>query len=187
MIAIRRARPTDALGIAEVHVEAWQDTYPSLLPPEYLASLNTARLARQYAHGIQNRLDGHAIFVAEADAVEADGGTRIVGFASGGRARRGGFADGEVHTLYVLSDFQDRRVGRRLLRAMATHLSAIGCHSVMLWVLAGNPSLWFYRHLGGRPVLREPIRVGGTIVEQVGIRWEVIDSLLAATAPAREG
>ena len=46
----------------------------------------------------------------------------IVGFASGGRARRRGLAEGEVETLYLLDDYRDRGVGRRLMRAMAAHL-----------------------------------------------------------------
>lgn len=185
MIAVRRARPTDASGIAQVHVEAWRDTYPTLLPAEYLAGLSAPRLARQYGHAIHDRQQGHAVFVAQADA--AEGEARIAGFASGGRARRAGLADGEVHTLYVLPDYHERLLGRRLLRAMAAHLAAIGCHSVMLWVLAGNPSLWFYRHLGGRPVARESIVVGGAEVEQVAIRWDAIEQLLSATATVREG
>lgn len=191
MIAIRRARALDAAGIAAVHVEAWQDTYPGLLPDDYLAALSVPRLARQYANAIQYRLDGHAVFVAQAEEDEAGrlagfAPSHLAGFASGGKARRG-LADGEVHTLYVLADYHERRLGRRLLRAMAAHLGAIGCQSVMLWVLAGNPSLWFYRHLGGRPVAREAITVGGAEVEQVAIRWDRIETLLSATASAREG
>jgi GNAT superfamily N-acetyltransferase len=177
MIAIRRASTLDAAAIAAVHVAAWQDTYAGILPTPYLANLSRTGLVNQYHRGIQDRSGGHAVFVATD-------GDRVVGFASGGRSRRGGLAAGEVHTLYLLDDYRDQGLGRRLLRAMAAHLSAIGCGSVMLWVLAANPSFWFYRHLAGRPVARETIRVAGQAVEQVAIRWEPIDSLLAATASA---
>ena len=61
-------------------------------------------------------------------------------------------AEGEVETLYVLDDWRERGVGRRLMRAAAAHLVDIGCQSAFLWVLRDNPSRWFYQRLGGRPV-----------------------------------
>jgi GNAT superfamily N-acetyltransferase len=111
----------------------------------------------------------------------------VVGFASGGRARRGGLGDGEVETLYLLDDYRERGVGRRLMRAMAAHLAAVGCRSAMLWVLEANPTRWFYQRLGGRAAARERIGFAGVEVMQMAFCWDPIDALLAATAPAREG
>jgi hypothetical protein len=73
------------------------------------------------------------------------------------------------------------------MRAMAAHLRAVGCASAVTWVLEGNPSRFFYGRLGGRPVMREAIQVGGQPLQQLAMRWDPIDTLLAATAPAREG
>jgi hypothetical protein len=70
---------------------------------------------------------------------------------------------------------------------MSAHLAAVGCRSVMLWVLEANPTRWFYLRLGGRPVARETIRFAGQTLEQIAFAWDPIDILLAATAPAREG
>jgi hypothetical protein len=191
MIHVRRARPADAAGIAAVHVASWRSAYAGILDEGYLAGLSVRRLAAEYRFGIEDRSRGQAMFVAAAGGEDrpAVPGVEpvVVGFASGARARRGGIACGEVATLYVLDDFRERGLGRRLLRAMAAHLSAVGCRSAMLWVLSDNPSLWFYRHLGGRPVARERIRVAGREVEQLAMRWEPIESLLAATATAPEG
>jgi hypothetical protein len=194
MILIRRARPDDARAIAAVHVEAWRSAYAGILPENFLAGLSVARLAAEYARGMLVRRDGHAVFVAVAEGAERPGdapGARpvVVGFASGGRARRalGEVALGEVETLYLLDDFRERGIGRRLMRAMAAHLAAIGCGGAMLWVLSDNPSLWFYRHLGGKPVARETITVGGQPVEQTAVLWEPIGSLLLATAPTPGG
>jgi hypothetical protein len=72
------------------------------------------------------------------------------------------------------------------MRAMGAHLRAVGCRSAMLWVLADNPTRWFYRHLGGREVARDEIRVGGKAVEQAAFLWDPIEALLSATAPAQE-
>ncbi len=185
MVSIRRARPGDAAGIGAVHVAAWRSAYAGILAGEYLANLSVARQAAFYESAIADRRDCHAVFVAVA-------ANEVVGFASGGRARRQGIGgvtgcQGEVETLYLLDDWREHGIGRRLMRAMAAHLAAVGCRSVMLWVLRDNPTCWFYRHLGGRPVLREAIRYAGQPLEQVAYLWEPIETLLDATASAREG
>jgi ribosomal protein S18 acetylase RimI-like enzyme len=138
-----------------------------------------------------DRRGGYAVFVAVASGEDAPEGSApdaavIVGFASGGRSRRGGLAEGEIDTLYLSEDYRDRGTGRRLMRAAGAHLRVVGCRSAMLWVLKDNPTQWFYRHLGGRVVARGMVRVGGQTLEQMAFLWEPIESLLAATAPAPE-
>jgi len=184
MISIRKARPSDASAIAAVHVATWRSTYAGVLPDAYLADMSVPRIAAGYQHGLYERRDGEAVFVAVARPESGQGPSRIVGFASGGRSRRGGVAEGEISTLYVLDDWQEHGLGRRLMRATAAHLLAIGCGSVMLWVLSQNPSRWFYQRLGGKAVAVGTIRVGGRLVEQTGMLWDPIDRLLAATARA---
>jgi GNAT superfamily N-acetyltransferase len=197
MINIRRARPGDAVGIGAVHVAAWRSTYAGILPDDYLANLSILRHAAGYEQSIADRRDGHATFVAVASGPDAPVDPRrparnaeagvVVGFASGGRARRPGIADGEVETLYLLDDYRERGVGRRLMRAMGAHLAAIGCHSALVWVLDANPTRWFYQHLHGRPAAQETTRFAGVDTPQVAFVWDPIEALLAATAPAREG
>jgi GNAT superfamily N-acetyltransferase len=190
MIAIRRARPGDAEAIGEAHVAIWRSTYPGILPEQYLAEMSEARHAAEWRRMLAFPPSGHAAFVAVAtgpDSPDLDtGAPRVVGFASGGRARSGVREAGEIETLYLLDDWRDRGVGRRLMRALAAHLNAIGCRSVMLWVLKDNPSRWFYQHLGGRPVAEQTIRFAGEPVVQLGLLWEPITVLLAATAPTAD-
>lgn len=193
MICIRRARPADAAAIGAVHVATWRSAYAGVLPDRYLATLSDLRHALGYEQAITDRRQGHAVFVAVAsgpdapeDRVTEEGGT-VVGFVSGGRARRNWLAQGEVETLYLLDDYRDRGTGRRLMRAMAAHLAAVGCRSAMLWVLKDNPSRWFYQRLGGRPAAQEVIRFAGESMQQIAFVWDPIETLLAATAPVREG
>lgn len=186
MIAIRRARPGDAAAIAAVHVAAWRSAYAGILRDAYLAELSEQRLGLFYQRAILDRRDGHAVFVATV-AGPGQAMPEVVGFASGGRARRRGLAEGEVETLYVLDDHREQGCGRRLMRAMAAHLRAIGCNSALVWVLGDNPSRFFYRHLGGRLAMQETIRVAGQSVPQQAQIWDPIDTLLAATAPAQGG
>jgi ribosomal protein S18 acetylase RimI-like enzyme len=183
MIGIRRARPADAAAIAGVHVAAWRSAYPGILPDSYLAQLSAVRQAAHYDHAI--REEG-GVFVAAAWGADVPVGSapRVVGFTTAGRARTPGIAEGEIETLYVLDDWRDRGLGRRLMRAAAAHLQAAGCRSAFVWVLRDNPSRWFYTHLGGRAAAEATVRVGGRPVAQTAFLWNPIERLLERSAQA---
>jgi len=190
MIAVRRARAADAVAIGAVHVAAWRSAYPGILPDSYLANLSVTRQAAYYDATIRSPTSVFVAAASGADAPPTSGGTRnrsrIVGFATAGRARTGGdlgrrLGEGEIETLYVLDDWRDRGVGRRLMLAAAAHLAEGGCRSVFLWVLRENPSRWFYEHLGGKPAAEALIRVAGRDVMQTAIVWDPIERLLAAS------
>ena len=184
MIAVRRARPADAPLIGAVHVAAWRSAYPGILPEGYLASLSVSRHAAFYDRQIRG---GGGVYVAIASGqdVPAGTGSRVVGYTTVGRARThlpaGLQGDGEVETLYVLDDWRDRGVGRKLIRTGAAHLAAAGSRSAFLWVLRDNPSRWFYQHLGGRPVAEAQIGFAGVSIPQVAYSWDPIERLIAAS------
>ncbi len=167
-VAIVRADPADAADIARVHVEVWRTAYPGMLPDHTLAGLSRPRIARHYERAIRH---GAIVLVAR-------GGGTVVGFATGSRRPPGAPGDGEVETLYVLDDWRERGVGRSLMQAAARALRELSCRSLFLWVLAENPSRWFYERLDGRPALRSTTRVGGAAVPQVAIVWDPIERLI---------
>lgn len=172
MIAVRRAELTDATAIGAVHVAAWRSTYPGILPDDYLARLSPTRMALQYRAAIAS---GTTVMVAASKGQ----GPRIVGFTTAGPPRTPGLGDAEIETLYVLDDWRDQGLGRRMMRAAATALLARGCASVFVWVLRDNPSRWFYRHLGGQPAAEGQTRVAGVALPQVAYAWDPIERLLA--------
>jgi len=174
MITVRQARLSDAAAIGAVHVAAWRSAYPGLLPETYLAGLSATRHARNYEAAIAA---GNTVLVA----APATGKPRVVGFATIGPARTDGLGDGEIETLYVLDDYRDQGLGRRLIRAAATRLAGNGCRSVYLWVLRDNPSRFFYQHLGGQPVAQGQTRVAGVTLPQIAYSWDPIDRLLASS------
>ena len=89
---VRRARPADAISIGAVHVAAWRSTYPGILPDGFLARLSVPRQAAHYDAAIRSSSTG--VFVASASGTDVPpgSGSRIVGFATAGRARGGEFA-----------------------------------------------------------------------------------------------
>ena len=188
MITIRRARPTDAAAIGAVHVAAWRSTYPGILPDDYLARLSVPRQAGHYERAIRSGVGVHVATASGLDLGPEGGSPRVVGFATSGPARSPAAAEalgeGEIETLYVLDDWRDRGIGRRLMRAAVGHLAAAGCASVFLWVLRDNPSRWFYTRLGGKPAAEAIIQVGGQGVPQTAYVWSPIDKLAQATSSA---
>ena len=168
-VIVRRARLRDAPGIAAVHVSAWQDAYAGILPSDYLAGLSVPRLAQFYGRTIAS---GGGVCVAAAPDIR--------GFATAGRARLP-IAEGEIETLYVLDDWRDHGLGRRLLTAAGSWLHSRGCASAFLWVLRDNPSRWFYERLGGRPAANAHAAVAGQRVPQIAYAWDPIGSLLASS------
>jgi hypothetical protein len=49
--------------------------------------------------------------------------------------------------------------------------------SMIIWVLAGNPSRLFYEALGGREVGRQDIVIGGVVLEEIAYRWPDLGAL----------
>ena len=185
MVTIRRAGPSDANAMARVHLASWRNTYAGVLPDSYLANLSVTREAVGYELGLIERRGGHAGFVAVADGTEVPGGG-VVGFATGGLSRRSGVADGEVETIYVLDDFRDRGIGRRLMRGIASHLTSLGARSAFAWVLEANAARFFYERLGAKLAAQEGIRYAGAALTQRAYAWNPIDVLLSATAGSQQ-
>ena len=58
MIAIRRARASDAAAIGALHVAVWRSTYAGILPDAYLAGLSATRIAASYQRDMFDRRGG---------------------------------------------------------------------------------------------------------------------------------
>jgi ribosomal protein S18 acetylase RimI-like enzyme len=85
---------------------------------------------------------------------------------------------GEVYTLYVEPDFQNQGLGRRLLDALFRQLRAEGCDTAVLWMLADNPTRFFYEGLGGMPVGARTDTLAGRDVDEVAYAWRDLESPL---------
>ena len=175
MIAIRRARAGDAPGIAAVHVATWRSAYPGVLPDKFLAKLSVLRLTAQYDRASRMGLGVHV-------AANTTGNPGIVGFSTSRRSRGDRLGEGEVETLYVLDDWQNRGLGGMLLRASAKHLATLGCRSAYAWVLRANNAAFFYKRLGGKQIATGITHVGGEEIPQTAYAWDPIETLLDVDA-----
>jgi ribosomal protein S18 acetylase RimI-like enzyme len=171
-IAIRAARPADALAIAELHVAVWRATYRDLAPPEALRALDLPRRLAQWDAMLAKA--ERTILVAEREG-------RIVGIGTAGAATVPELgAHGEVLYLYVDPRHAGGGIGRALMGRLARALHSQGYSSVALGVVAGNqPAIDFYGKLGGRlagyyidpgPLWRSRNQI---------VIWDAIETLLA--------
>ena len=117
---IERARPADAGGLARVYVETWRAAYAGLVPDRVLVSMKESVHEARFARWIGQQTDRQFILVCRVP----DRG--VVGLCSAGPARGGPKAQGEIYLLYVDQDWQNRGIGRSLLRAALRGLRAGG-------------------------------------------------------------
>lgn len=185
MTIIRPAIEQDAAGIAKVYVDAWQSAYAAILPHRVLLRMSYESQARQWAGMIRDRPRAQSAIVAS----DADEG--VVGFASFGPGRfdhrpaAGRFAGedskvGEVHTLYVLPDFQERGIGRQLLTAAFAALVGRQYGCCFLWALRDNHARHFYERVGGRLIAERQERMWGVTTDQVCYGWPDLTQVSAA-------
>jgi GNAT superfamily N-acetyltransferase len=153
--------------MARVHVDAWRETYPGMLPAAVLNALTYGEREAQWHEAL--RSGGGCLFVAEVDG-------RIVGFACGGPNREA--ADeaaypGELYAIYLLRAYQGLGLGRALFDAVGAWLRSHRLTPFLLWVISDNPSCAFYERLGGRCIVsRRPTDVRGANVFESGYSWE---------------
>jgi SAM-dependent methyltransferase len=170
-VGIRPAKLEDAAAIARVHAESWRTTYAGIIPDDYIAKFTADARDRTWRGilGAPARRD----FVCVAE----DGEGTVVGFVSGGPARGDKDFAGELYAVYLLHDYQRRRIGRRLAAALARRLLRAGCDSLVVWVLTQNPARQFYAALGGEPVAERPSDIRGAALTEVAYAWKDIRRL----------
>lgn len=150
---IRLARPEDALGIAKVQVESWKTTYQGIVPTSYLESLDVKKRQKIWQQAASNQ----PMYVAEID-------NQIVSFAIGGENRDKDTYpdyDGELYAIYSYQHVHGQGVGRLLFEAVVTNLVDRGYEKMIVAVLTDNPTVGFYKHLGGHLVGKETISIDG--------------------------
>ena len=160
---IRRASRQDAAAIAYVQVASWRSTYAGIVPDTYLAAMDPEALARMWDLLIEAGKD--FFFVAEDES-------GVFGFISGGPIRESVDAyDAELHTVYLLRDRQGHGTGRLLVETLVREMRAAEFRSMIVWVLAQNPAVHFYKRLGAIEISARNVNIGGVLLDDLVLGW----------------
>jgi GNAT superfamily N-acetyltransferase len=144
---LRRARPADARGLAEVQLRGWWHAYGDYVDHGLLAE-----------HTVESRTRRWDAILAAAErdptTLVADVAGRVAGFASFGAARSEDAEPGlgELWAIYVDPPAQGAGVGGALLAAAEDGLRVQGFDRAMLWVFERNEAARaFYASRGWAP------------------------------------
>jgi ribosomal protein S18 acetylase RimI-like enzyme len=176
MIRARAAREADAQKIADIYIETWRTTYAGSLPDRVLIGMSNERQAVYWTRAI--RSGGEIVGVAEDD----EAGIVAVGSAGTNRSRSSTL-EGEVYTLYVQPDFQNQGIGEQLLAFLFGEIKTRGLRSAVIWVLAANPSRFFYETMGGKRVGEREEEMWGVKLREIAYGWPDLDAALKAGRP----
>jgi len=164
LITYRHAKELDTKAIADVYVETWRTTYAGTLPDHVLVGMLTEKLVISFARALKH----HSEIIMVADHPES--GIVAMGSAGGNRDRHSPYK-GEIYTLYVHPDFQNEGVGEVLMAHLFKELSKTGIDSAVIWVLAQNPSRFFYEHMGGERLGDRDEKLWGTTLKELAYGW----------------
>jgi GNAT superfamily N-acetyltransferase len=172
-VRIRLATHDDAAAIARAHVDSWRTTYAHILPHEFLVDLSYDEGEELWIRKLSDQDLQEFTYVAEHSR---DG---IVGFATGG-PERCGMSDypSELMAIYLLESAQRGGIGLQLVSAVARRLAESGYESMMVWVLADNPSRIFYEKLGGEPIAEKLIELAGIQLIERAYGWKNLRGLI---------
>lgn len=163
LIDIRRARPEDAVALAEAHDEAWRTAYLGLIPGPELDKL-VARRGPSWWDSAIRRGSRISLLVF---------GDEIAGYANYGRNRAKSLPyGGEVYELYLRPEYQGLGFGQKLFAMAKRDLAQVGHTGLVVWALSDNDAaIGFYRALGGRAVARSTERFGAKVLDKVAFAW----------------
>ena len=147
-------------GKAYVHYKSWHESYSDIVDADYLNNKVTLEKCEAMAQKFpENTL------VAKLDG-------RVVGFAAYGKYRGDDLSDcGEIYAIYVLEEYQKRKIGYALMTASLGRLMEYD--KVALWVFKDNAkAIDFYEKVGFRPDGKENVFSLGTELTEIRMIYE---------------
>ncbi len=167
---IRKAELHDISAIATLKISSWQSTYQNLIPDDFLEQLSHVTEVDALTAFLNDKKLKVFGYVAENKSGQ------IVGYALGGLARSGNSDyKGELYAIYILDNYQKKGTGRLLIEKMVKELIQIGINSMLIWILAENPSRGFYEHFGGAEIDAQTLTLNGVRLNLVAYGWKELN------------
>lgn len=173
---IRLAKREDCQNLGEVIVAANRSAFEGRVPEQCLLELPVATSVTNWRRAFDSRAfdsGDQVLLVAEADP---DG---VVAFVLAGGYTAGIFRDRsiaaayprEITSLHVAPSWQNRGIGRSLVRVAADWLVARHAKTLAIRVLEPNPNRAFYTRLGAQEIGSQPYDWVGFATREVIYGW----------------
>jgi GNAT superfamily N-acetyltransferase len=160
---IRPATSRDADQIADVHANAWQNTYQGLIPFISLRSMIERRNGSWWRRAIDR---GTSVMVVDMNGT-------IAGYCTFGLNRARALPqEGEIYELYMRPEYQGVGIGTRLFKAARESLRSHGCNGLVVWALEDNSmAMTFYHGHGGKDVAQGYESFQEKMMRKVAFVW----------------
>ncbi|MBO5477407.1 MAG: GNAT family N-acetyltransferase [Clostridia bacterium] len=166
MVNIRKARVEDALQIAIVNVYTWKTQYSGLMPEDVIDN-RVANVEQMAMKNKQRIIDDDNYIVAEVDGT-------IVGFTRYAKSTYKDYENaGEIFALYLLKGFNGKGIGRKLFEAAKDELKRAGYNKMIIKCLKGNPTLDFYKYMGGKVIGEDKMIIDNAVLEEDVLMYNI--------------
>jgi ribosomal protein S18 acetylase RimI-like enzyme len=163
LFSIRVANLDDAAEIAQVHVQAWQESYKGIIEQDYLESISFKERLEQRKHILSTRSE------KEKNLVACNQQGEIIGFCDMGENRHEKSSEvGQIYAIYILKQYQGKGIGYALWKHSVKHLVAHGLVPFNVLVLEHNwPARLFYEKQGGVVAYAQIVKLGCSSCKEI--------------------
>lgn len=140
--SISIAKTSDIKELTKIQIIGWKHSYKNILSKAFLNSLSEKKIEEDWCKKIES---GSEIYTFKVDA-------QIVGYIDLGESRDANYPKetwGQIHGLYILPQYQGRRIGKMLFTEAEHSLVRLGFTKLFCWVFEENQkAIQFYVQRG---------------------------------------
>lgn len=158
---IRVAEEKDIEIISNIIVKTWKTAYQNIVDPEYADNLPLEKYVKIFTKNIREKKE--IIFVNEDNSVN--------GFISGITTE--GKYDCEIIGLYVLPEYQEKGIGKKLVKHIIKTFQEKGKSNLLIWTLDGARNNSFYKSLDAEKTEYKELEFGARKYKGVGFNLKI--------------
>lgn len=160
---VKKANSYDAINIAKLHYELWNDFYKNMVSDDFLKKVSLDKRKKYWMRYIS---DNNIVYVIE----EKTGDT--VGFIVPiVHKRKNGEYVGEIVAHYVSNIHQNKGYGKKLLQVCAKFFDKNNVNSMFVWVQRENKAAEFYKKMYGEEVDARIDKVDTKNIVKLKFEW----------------
>lgn len=170
---IRKAKIEDSNSIANLILRGWQTAYKGLIDQELLDDMKEDEMSKGWKKNIFSQNESNNIYVYEEE-------NRILGVIRFGKVddKNDRCHNAEIYVLYVEPELKRNGIGSKLFNYAKAYFIEHNTTDLIIWCLKENePSIEFYKKMGGKIVSERKAKVHNIDLEEVGLEYNLEDKI----------